>query len=250
MFRLLDCLSVEGTTYLVADFRIICYDSLYTKYLVLASFGIILYTLGIPLFFFYLLRNPWKKKQFNNPRVRTQIGLLYDGYSESNWYWELLDISHKGFLSTILIICPQYAQMRIGMAFSMGYAICILIRNPYFRKGDDRLHLFVQTAFFCLFLSGEILDRYIKNPLSLETLGEGWASFSLFVVAFITIITFTLQFAHISSKKFKYYFNPDHMDFSNQPRCLQFLYRSCHRRILIVENRMKNIYNQARTSSM
>jgi len=225
MFGFTNCLEVEGINYLVVDFRIKCDDQKYTNYLVLASFGIIVYTFGTPFFFFYqLIRN---KEKFSDSRVRTRNGLLYDGYSESNWWWELLDMFHKFFISAILIVSHQSAQMRIGMCVSMAYAICILLRNPYFRKGDDRLHLLVQSALFTLFLSGEIVDRQVKNPTGfVSNLSEEWASFSLFVVSVFTIITFSIQFAHVVSKKCKYYLGyPDHLEFSTRNKCCQWLYK-------------------------
>ena len=56
IFRLFDCQEVQGSWYLSADFTVKCFEAEWSAYMVIAIAGIVLYTIGIPLVLFLLLR--------------------------------------------------------------------------------------------------------------------------------------------------------------------------------------------------
>ena len=93
------------------------------------------------------------------------IAFLSVGYAKNMWWFELVDMGHKLMLTSILAFFPSAYQMPVGMMTAILYAIVILLRKPYFRKGDDRLaasplyrHHFVRPLlwigrlFICLFV--------------------------------------------------------------------------------------------------
>lgn len=55
VLRVFNCTNIHGTEYLVADLRYKCYDGSHYFEIFLASVGVLLYPLGIPLVFLYLL---------------------------------------------------------------------------------------------------------------------------------------------------------------------------------------------------
>ncbi len=71
------CKKIEGVYYLLEDFNIKCYDQRWFNYLPFNIASIVVYPIGIPLMFFYVL---WKHRlNFRRPDIRAQLGFLYDG---------------------------------------------------------------------------------------------------------------------------------------------------------------------------
>ena len=56
IFRLFDCSEVQGEWYLTADFTVRCFEGEWNTFMGLAVLGILVFTLGIPLGLFVLLR--------------------------------------------------------------------------------------------------------------------------------------------------------------------------------------------------
>lgn len=64
---------------------------------------------------------------------------------ESNRFWEVFDMTHKLLLTSITLFLPAKAVMPTNMCIIVFYFICLVLGNPYIRKGDDRFHLLVQA---------------------------------------------------------------------------------------------------------
>jgi len=142
--RLLDC--ERAHTYLVADFNRFCYDAQWQSYLIFDVFMLVVYPFGVPAFFLYLLLQ--NRDKFRRPEVRMEIGFLFDGCSPSVWYFELVDMTHNLILTSILGFLPLSLQLPFGMATCVAMLCFILLTAPYFRAGDDFLHLLVQAELF------------------------------------------------------------------------------------------------------
>jgi hypothetical protein len=67
-------------------------------------------------------------------------------HSQYRWYFELLDMGHKLIITSVLVFFPTNAMMPVGMCVSICYTFIILIKRPYVRRGDDRMHLFTQVC--------------------------------------------------------------------------------------------------------
>lgn len=57
VLRVFNCMEIYGTKYLVADLRQQCYTGDHTREIFLASVGVLVYPLGIPVLFLGLLVN-------------------------------------------------------------------------------------------------------------------------------------------------------------------------------------------------
>jgi len=97
----------------------------------------------------------YRKRLHENP-VKAQLGFLYAGYRDEHWWFEMVDIFHKLFITSILAFFPQVAQLPTGMVVVILYMITLLVVNPYFRVDDDRLHLLAQTELFLLLCAGNV----------------------------------------------------------------------------------------------
>ncbi len=69
---------------------------------------------------------------------------------------------NKLLLTSILPFVSLDGQMPFGMATIMSFSIIILLMKPYIRKGDDRLHLLVNTEIFLYLLSAHVIQSSNK----------------------------------------------------------------------------------------
>lgn len=154
VLRLYVCKQIGNTSYLLADLRVQCYTETWTRY----SFGsmalVLLYPIGIPLFFFTLLY--FNKDALRTDRIKAQIGFLYEGYRTDVWWFEIVDSFHKLFLTSVLAFFPSLVQLPIGMTAAVLYLIVLLRVNPYSRPSDDRLHMLAQCEIFLLLCAGNV----------------------------------------------------------------------------------------------
>jgi hypothetical protein len=105
------CKQIDDNSYLWADLRVQCYTDRWTTY-AFVSFGLILiYPVGIPVFFFALLKV--NQKDLKEPRIKSQLGFLYAGYRLEVWWWEIVDCGQ-----TTDDTC---AKLQWGMAFVARY---------------------------------------------------------------------------------------------------------------------------------
>jgi len=192
------CRNVEGVWYMVTDFNLLCYDKKWNSYLPANIIAIILYPVGIPLLFFILLL--WNRPNFYKSTTRVQFGFLYDGYAKDTWWFELVDMCHKLFLTAVLAFIPTASQSWAGMIVAMFYAMVILLRKPYYRKGDDRLHLYAQMEIFLLLMAGNTFAYSGQPDYALEII------ISIFLIALVIgfIGLFIAQAANIVNKIFKF----------------------------------------------
>ncbi len=194
LFNMYVCREIEGRAYLQSDFNIVCFEDEWNLYLPFNLVMILCYPIGIPVVMFTVLyRN---RDRMLQPLTRLQYGFLYDGFARHAWWFELVDLSHKLFLTSVLAFFPSDMQIPVAMVVCIGYLIVILLSSPYFRKGDDRLHLFAQVEIFLIvlgcyvFYRGEKLD--FKNDVIIST-------FLIFVILCFALL-FISQVVNISRK--------------------------------------------------
>jgi hypothetical protein len=84
-------------------------------------------------------------------------------------WFEMADMLHKLTLTSLLFFVSDELQMPFGMLVTTVYTILILYFRPYVRKGDDRLHLFVQIELFLVIQAGFILFTTAGTTLDYET---------------------------------------------------------------------------------
>jgi len=192
------CRRVEGTSYLIADFSEECYTDRWNSFLPFDIVMILLYPFGIPVLFISSLI--LHRRVFEHPGTRLQLGFLYDGYSLRTWWFELVDMVHKLLLTSLLAFMPDGVQLPLGMSIAFLYGIIILESRPYFRKGDDRLHLFAQVEIFLLLEAGYV---YKDNNARLDRKSDVVVSIFLIGVVLGFLGVFVTQTFNIAHKVFK-----------------------------------------------
>jgi len=156
------CRRVNGILYLEADFNLHCLDDRWYEYLGLDITMIFVYPIGIPLFFFFLLYK--NRRRLRDPTTVLALGFLYEAYGNDRWWFELCDMAHKLFLTSILIFFPVSAYHAVGMVAILSYTTVILLGGPYVRRIDDRLHLTAQMYLLLIVLVSYILSQSQWEP--------------------------------------------------------------------------------------
>jgi hypothetical protein len=107
----------------------------------------------------------------NWPAVSDWYGCWCAAYNLQQWYFEVvsagwtvlalmvpvvvqLDMGHKLVMTSLLAFLPIDTQMPIGMFVVMTYLWILLLMQPYLRRDDDMLHLFVQIELYLIVLAG------------------------------------------------------------------------------------------------
>jgi len=158
VLRTFVCKEITGTNYLLADFTVHCYDARWNSYAVFAAAMILVYPIGIPAFFFIMVFR--YRKRLREPGTRGQLGFLYDAYHHKTYWFELVDMLHKLFVTCLVAFLPYDFQMPTAMCVVAMYTMLILVVKPYIRQGDDRLHLLAQNEIITLLIAGHVLNQY------------------------------------------------------------------------------------------
>jgi len=98
-----------------------------------------------------------KRKMLDDPGLKIQLGFLYEAYNLQNWYWEVIDMAHKLTMTSLIAFLPISAQMPLGMFVVITYLWALQLTQPYLRRDDDMMHMFVQVELYLIVLAGYIL---------------------------------------------------------------------------------------------
>jgi len=198
VLRLFVCENVNGTNYLLSDFSVLCFTSKWTEYALIDILFILLYPIGVPLYFFILLYS--NRNKLLLPDIRIQIGFLYEAYNGDHWWFELVDMANKLFLTSILAFFPFNAQLPMGFAWAFAYLDVLLLVKPYVRKGDDSLHLYAETEIALILLAAWVY--YSLDVSTLDTTTDVALSVVLILISVGVIIYFLFQLGLILKKMF------------------------------------------------
>eukprot|EP00455_Lapot_gusevi_P034603 TRINITY_DN381_c0_g1_i1.p1 TRINITY_DN381_c0_g1~~TRINITY_DN381_c0_g1_i1.p1 ORF type:complete len:769 (-),score=306.56 TRINITY_DN381_c0_g1_i1:325-2631(-) len=175
ILKFYDCRDYYGRRLMDADKTVDCDSSDWRNYAVYGAFMILVYPIGIPLFFLYKI---WQYRypkdggpsRLSDPDVRAQLGFLYSDYHDQLWWFEMVDMLNKLVMTSCIVFFPTSLQLAAGMAVIMLYSMIILIVNPYIRKGDDRLHLFANIELFLMLFITYSFQEQIDLDDSQDTL--------------------------------------------------------------------------------
>lgn len=189
VLRLYICKNVFGKHYLLTDVRVECYTETWTYFAYSSISLVILYPIGIPLFFYSLLRI--NRDELQEDRVKAQIGFLYGGYRNDVWWFEIADSIHKLFLTSVLAFFPRDSQLPVGMSAAIVYLMILLRINPYIRKTNDGLHMMAQIEIFLLLMAGNVI--YNQDTDELAAKEDLYISLVLIFITCLFIFLFVWQ---------------------------------------------------------
>ena len=191
VLRLYVCTDIDGTQWLLTNLRVQCYTSVWYQYAYVAAPFILLYPVGIPLYFFVLLYS--NRHALHERRVQAQLGFLYASYQRQLWWFEILDSIHKLILTSVLAFFPQETQLPLAMATVTAYSMVILTLQPFLSPSDDLLQLLALTELNMLCLAGWI---YFNTPDNTFTGSQDtFVSIALIAIVVAFFCAFVFAFA-------------------------------------------------------
>eukprot|EP00947_MAST-08B_sp_MAST-8B-sp1_P006231 g6231.t1 len=110
----------EAKQYLMADYSLECYDSVWNGMLVLDLFVILGFSLGMPILFARLL---WKRRtELQTAETKKLLGVLYMSYKPDLYWFESVTMTFKLALWATLVFFEHGSQFQLAMSA----AICFL----------------------------------------------------------------------------------------------------------------------------
>jgi len=112
------------------------------------------------------------------------------------WWFEIVDMVHKIFLTALLPFFQPGIQIPAGMFAVCSFTILILLGRPYERPPDDMLHLLAQADLF-LFLLGGLL---FSQGLTYDAVSDVIMSAFLIIITIGFIFVFLRQLFFVMRK--------------------------------------------------
>jgi len=142
IFRMYVCYYLEGTYYMkmvhfwvllgstlfffFQDFEVMCYQDEWNSMIWPSLVMILMYPFGIPFVTFVLLYRA--RTVLDEPKVRFQLGFLYESYTRVAWFWELVVMANKLFLTSFVGFFPDAMQMPAALiVFLSRVCVCVCV---------------------------------------------------------------------------------------------------------------------------
>lgn len=182
---------------MTADYGISCDSSKYKFGVIWASVMILIYPIGFPLYFFYLLydiRNdiisilttptPIHKIPINNQQKLRSLHFFYSAYKSSFWWWEIMETFQRIMLTGVLVLIEQGSEIQIivGGLLTLFFLYLYARYEPF----QDQFILSIKILSYWQLLFVFWISLLIKveiNSLSNSLLGG-----LLFLVIFANIL--------------------------------------------------------------
>ena len=110
----------SGPKYLVADPTITCWESDHLILLIPGGFGIILFLVGVPALYFYIIFKIVRVKGREHAATKKYFGFLYYRYEPEYFYFEFVELTRKLILSLVAVFG---AVIRIPSRYSNRSAL-------------------------------------------------------------------------------------------------------------------------------
>ena len=142
LFSHFSCTRVAQASYLSSDTSLQCFTAAWAGWAVLASAGLLVYALGLPLLAFLLAQ---AHHQTKNPQERARCGrrisLLLASYTPDCWWFESADLVRKCLLTGVVLnVSPgSRVQLWLGLLISIAAALVVVRLEPYRDLRCDRL---------------------------------------------------------------------------------------------------------------
>ncbi len=190
IFQTFECLNVDPDEvedgddyYMASDYTISCSSSRYRYGRSWAIAMIIVYPIGIPCMYAYLL---WSERQRIKNRIMsesdsqssvktedglplTRLKILYSMYKPEYWYWEVIETFQRLFLTGFLVLIYQgsAAQVIVGLVIVMMFAKVYVLYSPFIESNLTTLKEIVQWQLSAVFVVSLLLRVDVMNKQAL-----------------------------------------------------------------------------------
>ena len=198
LFKAFACEDLDDDKYyLRADYRIECDSSEHVAYQVYAGIMILVYTVGIPAMYGYLLfrdRDVLKTKCRGEDSSRIEaISDLWEPYRSNVFYYELIECTRRILLSSVVVfIYPNTsAQIAITILISFLFVVIFEAMSPYVSPWDRWISRLGQVVVF--------ISMYVALLLKVDVSGERYSSQQAFEGILVTVHVFMVLLVVVES---------------------------------------------------
>eukprot|EP00736_Rhodelphis_marinus_P002704 Rmarinus@m.23774 len=137
LFKLVNCMELDGTSYVEANMEYECDTPEHTRALRgIFLPGFLIYTCGIPLFGFYLLRQ--NRENLDDVNVLARYGFLYYGYEKKYYWWELWITIRKTIVVFVTVFMTGAGVTVQGLTL-MGLIVFSLTLHVYAKPFETNM---------------------------------------------------------------------------------------------------------------
>ena len=193
---------VGGIIYLKADYRVTGGSSRHTVIKAWASVAILLYPLGIPLLYGYLLykvRGTLQKRE-RSP-LSSALAFLHRPFKPKFFWWELVLVAQKLILVGLFVLNPfrpgTSVQLTLGTAVSFIFMAVQMQVQPYRRRQDNTLATVTNISLYSFFVaaglyrSHELTSDYdAVNALLTSEWASGRFTLSSTLISTLMLLSF------------------------------------------------------------
>ena len=178
LFKAFACESLEdGLNYVRSDYRIECDSSKHIGFQVYAGIMIVLYTIGIPVFYSFILFRDRDILEIEGSSKSSRIDLisdLWEPYRPKVFYYEIFECFRRIMLSSVVVfIYPNTsAQIAITLILSFAFVVISEAVSPYVSPWDRWISRLGQIVVF--------VSMYIALLLKVDVSGERYSSQQVF----------------------------------------------------------------------
>jgi hypothetical protein len=144
------CRTVDGTSYLVADYTLQCYTPAWNLAVAWCSLWVVAYVAGLPVAVVLAVQ-----------RHIPALAFVSDGYREHplTQYWEVLEMGRKLLLSSAILLFEKGTSMQIAVATVLSVIFLILhaLYEPFENPADNRLQTLALVSLFGTYFVGLLI---------------------------------------------------------------------------------------------
>eukprot|EP00942_MAST-04A_sp_MAST-4A-sp1_P003259 g3259.t1 len=154
LLTLLTCTEeIDRQKYIQIDLKQRCFDYGFFVWS-LAILGLLVYVLGLPIISVFVLKN----KKLDEEENRLKFGILYDGYAEKTWWWDIVVKARQ--IAVMLISAFMDGEQQVLCAlFVIALSLFITaIFRPFYDERLLQIELIaIGICFMTFFLGGMML---------------------------------------------------------------------------------------------
>ncbi|XP_078356152.1 uncharacterized protein LOC144640962 [Oculina patagonica] len=164
-------------SFLKADLSVKCHDDLYNRF-VGFSYLLTIYPVAFPLVTLLILWKCLPKSGKGNRRkelgpLTRGLRFFYENYSESCWFWEIVELARKVLLTSALLLTDAQSRTYIGSAAIVSglYTVLFACYKPIKDSSEHWLQLISLMASSVNFTVGMLLkipDEVISSAVTKE----------------------------------------------------------------------------------
>ena len=182
ILKIFKCRQVDDKWYLDADLTRECFTSEWNPYAITAGIFFFIYTIGIPLYFYRILKYYKTKKILRKKKVAYKYGFLYLGYKEDLWWFEILELTKKTILSASVIYLDESpTRVMLAILILFAYLMYITYNQPLKNANDAWLAMLSGIELFLLLFCALILEVRIDTQDAYNKVAFEMIMFIIFI---------------------------------------------------------------------